>query len=165
MGAEQQEATRRAVVTTPTDLEIVSERVFDAPRERVFAAWTDAELIPKWWGLRSTETVVDELDLRVGGAWRFVERMEDGTEVGFRGSYREVVPPERLVYSFEWEGMPGHVSVDILTFEDLDGRTKLTARTLFHTVEDRDGMIESGMEKGMNETFDQLDELLAKGEA
>lgn len=165
MAAEQQEATRKAVVTTPTDLEILSERIFDAPRERVFAAWTDAELIPKWWGLRSTETIVDQLDLRVGGAWRFVERMEDGTEIGFRGSYREVVPPERLVYSFEWEGMPGHVSVDILTFEDLDGRTKLTARTLFHTVEDRDGMIESGMEKGMNETFDQLDELLGRGEA
>jgi uncharacterized protein YndB with AHSA1/START domain len=165
MATDQQEAARRAVVTTPSDLEIRSERVFDAPRERVFAAWTDAEVIPQWWGLRSTTTVVDELDLRVGGAWRFVERMEDGSEVGFRGSYREVEPPERLAYSFEWEGMPGHVSVDILTFEDLDGRTRLTARTLFHTIEDRDGMIEAGMEKGMNETFDQLDELLAKDAA
>ncbi len=165
MATDQQEAARKAVVTTPSDLEIRSERIFDAPRERVFAAWTDAELIPQWWGLRSTTTVVDELDVRVGGAWRFVERMEDGSEVGFRGSYREVGPPERLAYSFEWEGMPGHVSVDILTFEDLDGRTRLTARTLFHTIEDRDGMIEAGMEKGMNETFDQLDELLAKDAA
>lgn len=165
MATDQQEAARMAVVTTPSDLEIRSERIFDAPRERVFAAWTDAELIPQWWGLRSTTTVVDELDVRVGGAWRFVERMEDGSEVGFRGSYREVGPPERLAYSFEWEGMPGHVSVDILTFEDLDGRTRLTARTLFHTIEDRDGMIEAGMEKGMNETFDQLDELLAKDAA
>ena len=165
MATDQQEAARKAVVTTPSDLEIRSERVFDAPRERVFAAWTDAELIPQWWGLRSTTTVVDELDLRVGGAWRFVERMEDGSEVGFHGSYREVEPPERLAYSFEWEGMPGHVSVDILTFEDLDGHTRLTARTLFHTIEDRDGMIEAGMEKGMNETFDQLDELLSKDAA
>lgn len=165
MATDQQEATRKAVVTTPSELEIVSERIFDAPRERVFAAWTDADLVPRWWGLRRTTTIVDELDLRVGGAWRFVERMEDGTEVGFRGSYREVVPPERLAYSFEWEGLPGHVSVDILTFEDLGGRTRLIARSLFHTVEDRDGMIEAGMEKGMNETFDQLDELLARGEA
>ena len=165
MATDQQEAARKAVVTTPSDLEIRSERIFDAPRERVFAAWTDAELIPQWWGLRSTTTVVDELDVRVGGAWRFVERMEDGSEVGFRGSYREVEPPERLAYSFEWEGMPGHVSVDILTFEDLDGRTRLTARTLFHTIEDRDGMTEAGMDKGINETFFKLDELLAKDAA
>ena len=149
-------------LTTPSDREVVTERVFDAPRDRVYAAFTDPELIPQWWGLRGTTTVVDKLDVRPGGAWRFVERNSDGSENGFRGTFREVTPPESLVYTFEWEGMPGHVVVDTVTFEDLDGRTKVTNISLFHTTEERDGMLESGMEKGLNESYGQLDELLAK---
>ncbi len=149
-------------LTTPSDREVVTERVFDAPRDRVYAAFTDPELIPQWWGLRSTTTVVDKLDARPGGAWRFVERNSDGSENGFRGTFREVTPPESLVYTFEWEGMPGHVVVDTVKFEDLDGRTKVTNTSLFHTTEERDGMLESGMEKGLNESYEQLDELLAK---
>ncbi|MGH2983284.1 MAG: SRPBCC family protein [Solirubrobacterales bacterium] len=149
-------------LTTPSDREVVTERVFDAPRDRVYAAFTDPELIPQWWGLRSTTTVVDKLDVRPGGAWRFVERNSDGSENGFRGTFREVTPPESLVYTFEWEGMPGHVVVDTVTFEDLDGRTKVTNTSLFHTTEERDGMLESGMEKGLNESYEQLDGLLAK---
>ncbi len=149
-------------LTTPSDREVVTERVFDAPRDRVYAAFTDPELIPQWWGLRSTTTVVDKLDARPGGAWRFVERNSDGSENGFRGTFREVTPPESLVYTFEWEGMPGHVVVDTVRFEDLDGRTKVTNTSLFHTTEERDGMLESGMEKGLNESYEQLDELLAK---
>jgi len=151
-----------ATVTTPTDREIHIERVFDAPRDRVFAAYTDPALIPEWWGPRGTTTEVDEMDVRPGGSWRFVARDSDGSETAFRGTYREVVAPERIVQTFEWEGLPGHVSVETATFEDLGDRTRMVATSLFHTTEERDGMLHSGMEGGMNETFDRLDELLAR---
>jgi uncharacterized protein YndB with AHSA1/START domain len=153
----------RATIATPGEREIVIERIFDAPRERVWAAWTQAELIARWWGRRHHETRVDELDLRPGGKWRFVELGDDGSEeVAFRGVYREVSAPSRLSYTFEWEGMPGHVSVDTLDLEALDGATKLVSHTIFHTRQERDGMIEAGMEKGLNEGYEQLDELLAE---
>ena len=161
MTSDQQQA-RTATVTTPAEREIHIERVFDAARDRVYAAHTDPELIPQWWGPHGTTTVVDRMDLRAGGAWRFVVRNPDGTETGFRGTFREVVPPERLVWTFEWEGMPGHVSVDAVTFEDLGERTRVSVVSLFHTAEERDGMLESGMERGMNETYARLDELLAR---
>jgi uncharacterized protein YndB with AHSA1/START domain len=161
MTSDQQESGT-TTVTTPTDREIVSERVFDAPRERVFAAFTDPELIPQWWGPRGTTTTVDVMDVKPGGAWRFVIEGDDG-ENGFRGTYREVTPPERVVQTFEWEGMPGHVIVETVTFEDLGGRTKMTNVSLFHTPEERDGMLASGMEQGQTETLDRLDELLARG--
>jgi uncharacterized protein YndB with AHSA1/START domain len=159
--SRQQSKPDTATVTTPSEREVYIERVFDAPPERVFAAFTDPELIPQWWGPRSTTTIVEEMDVRPGGTWRFIHRMEDGSETGFRGVYREVTPPERLVQTFEWEGMPGHVCVETTTFEDLGGRTKVSSTTLFHLTEERDGMLESGMEKGMNESFERLDELLA----
>jgi uncharacterized protein YndB with AHSA1/START domain len=166
MTADQQQATG-LTVTTPTDREIHTERVFNAPRERVFAAYTDPELIPEWWGPRGITTIVEEMDVRPGGRWRILSRNEDGTEVpAFHGTYREVTPPERIVQTFEWEGMPGHVSVDTAIFEDLgDGRTKIRTITIFHTTEERDGMLESGMEKGMGEGYDRLEELLARLEA
>jgi uncharacterized protein YndB with AHSA1/START domain len=161
MSSNEQQAPT-ATVTTPTDREIHIERVFDAPRDRVFAAFTDPKLIPEWWGPRDTTTVVDQMDVRPGGSWRFVMRNADGSESGFRGTYREVTPPERIVQTFEWEPMPGHVSVETATFEDLGERTKVTTTSLFHTTEERDGMLESGMERGMNETYARLDELLAR---
>jgi uncharacterized protein YndB with AHSA1/START domain len=157
-----QQAPTATVVTTPADREIHIERVFDAPRDRVFAVYTDPELIPEWWGPRDTTTVVDEMDVRPGGSWRFVMRSADGSESGFRGVYREVTPPERIVQTFEWEGMPGHISVETATFEDLGDRTKVTTVSLFHTTEERDGMLGSGMEGGLNETYARLDELLAR---
>jgi uncharacterized protein YndB with AHSA1/START domain len=157
-----QEAASKATVTTPTDREIHVERVFDAPRDRVFAAYTDPELIPEWWGPHGTSTVVDEMDARTGGTWRFVIRNSDGSETGFRGVYREVAAPERIVQTFEWEGMPGHVSVDTATFEDLGDRTRVVSTSIFHTPAERDGMLESDMERGMNETYARLDELLAR---
>ena len=151
-----------ATVTTPTDREIHVERMFDAARERVLAAFTDPALIPAWWGPRGTTTVVDQMDVRPGGSWRFVMRDADGSETGFRGTYREVSPPERIVQTFEWEGMPGHVSVETATFEDLGERTKVTTSSLFHTTEERDGMLASGMERGLSETYARLDELLTR---
>ncbi len=160
---QQATTTGATVLTTPSDREIVSERVFDAPRERVFTAFTDPELIPEWWGPRRLTTTVDKMDVRRGGAWRFVSRDSNGEEQGFRGTYREVTPPERVVQTFEWEGMPGHVIVETVTFEDLGGRTKVTNTSLFHTTEERDGMLASGMESGLTESHDRLDEVLAKG--
>jgi uncharacterized protein YndB with AHSA1/START domain len=161
MTSDQQEA-RGATITTPTDREIRVERVFDAPRDRVFAVYTDPALIPEWWGPRGTTTVVDRMDVRPGGSWRFVAREPDGSETTFRGTYREITPPERIVQTFEWEGMPGHVCVETATFEALpDNRTKVTTVSLFHTTEERDGMMAPGMESGLQETYERLDELLA----
>jgi uncharacterized protein YndB with AHSA1/START domain len=148
-------------LTTPSEREIVSERVFEATRERVFAAYTDRELIPQWWGPRRMTTVVDEMDVRPGGQWRFVMHDPSGEEQGFRGVYREVAPPERIVQTFEWEGLPGHVIVETATFEDLGERTKVTTTSLFHTTEERDGMLASGMEGGLTESHERLAELLA----
>lgn len=157
-----QQQAQAATITTPTDREIHIERVFDAPRNRVFATFIDPALIPEWWGPRDTTAVVDEMDVRAGGSWRFVVRTADGSETGFRGTYREVTPPERIVQTFEWEGMPGHVSVETATFEDLGDRTRVITTSIFHTTEERDGMLGSGMEGGLNETYARLDELLAR---
>jgi len=147
-------------VTAEGDREIVTERVFDAPRERVFQAFVDPELIPQWWGRRADRTTVDKMDVREGGEWRFVTDGPDG-KTAFRGVYRAVQPPERLEQTFEWEGMPGHIVVETATFEDLGGRTKVTTRSLFHTTEERDGMLSSGMEIGLSESYERLEELLA----
>jgi uncharacterized protein YndB with AHSA1/START domain len=136
-------------------------RVLNAPRALVFKAHTDPNLIPKWWGRRGYTTTVDKLDLRVGGKWRFVQRDPDGNEYAFNGVYREIVPPERLSYTFEFEGMTGHVLIETLTFEEQDGKTRLTVTGLYQSVEDRDGMLQSGMEEGANESYEQLAELLA----
>jgi len=156
------QGARRAAVTTPTDREIHIVREFDAPRDLVFSVYTDPELIPEWWGPRGTTTTVDRMDPRAGGDWRFVIRNADGTETAFRGTYREITPPERIVQTFEWEGLPGHVSVETAVFEDLGDRTRVVNTTLFHTTEERDGMLASDMERGMNETFARLDEVLAR---
>ena len=152
-----------ATITTPADREIRIEREFDAPRDRVFSIYTDPALIPEWWGPRGITTIVDEMDVRTGGRWRFVCRDADGSESAFRGAYREVTPPERIVQTFEWEPMAGHVSVETATFEDLGGdRTRVVTTSVFHTTEERDGMLASGMEGGLNETYARLDELLAR---
>jgi uncharacterized protein YndB with AHSA1/START domain len=157
----EQQAGSKTNVTPRGDREIVSERVVDAPRERVFAAFTDPELIPHWWGPRNVTTRVEQMDVRAGGDYRFVCVNEDGSEDVFRGTIRELVPPERLVQTFEWLGMPGHVVVDEIVFEDLGGQTKVTDVSLFHTNEERDGMLASGMEGGLTESYERLDELLA----
>ena len=153
---------KKLKVTTPSDIEIVMTREFDAPRELVFEAHSKCEHLEKWWGPRKYTLAVCELDFRPGGKYRFLHRGPDGLEEhGFRGEYREIVPSERIVWTFEWEGMPGHISVDTLTLEDIGGgRTKLTAHSLFDSVEDRDGMLQSGMEEGASETYDRLAEFV-----
>ena len=148
--------------TTPSDREIRMTRVFNALRELVFQAHTDAQHIPHWWGPRLLTTTVDTIDVRPGGAWRVVQHDPEGNEYGFRGEFREVVPPERLVYTFEFEGMPGHILVETVTFEEHDGKTTVSSTALFTSVEDRDGMLESGMESGAIESWDRLEELLGR---
>lgn len=148
-------------VTVLSDLEVEMTREFDAPRDLVFKAFTDPDLIPRWWGLRNSTTVVDKLDPRPGGHWRFVEHAPDGSEHAFKGEFREIVPPQRLTYTFEYEPMPGHVIVDTIDFVEIDGRTKVVTCALFQSREDRDGMLNSGMEAGAAESYDRLAELLA----
>jgi uncharacterized protein YndB with AHSA1/START domain len=157
----QANTDRTASLATPSEREIVTERIFDAPRDRVYACFTDPELISRWWGLESTTTIVAELSVVAGGKWRFVERNRDGSEQGFRGVYREVKAPERLVYTFEWEGAPGHVLVDTVTFDDLGDRTRVTVYSLFHERDERDAMLNGGMERGLNESYRTLDRVLA----
>jgi uncharacterized protein YndB with AHSA1/START domain len=150
------------VVADPGTQEIVITRSFDAPRELVFKAFTDPDAVRQWWGLNSTETVVDRLEARPGGQWRFLERDGDGNEFGFHGVYHDLEAPERIVYTFEFEGMPGHVLLETLVFEDQGGRTLLTDTSVFQSVADRDGMLQSGMESGADESFGRLDDYLAK---
>jgi uncharacterized protein YndB with AHSA1/START domain len=154
------ESIRKATVSTPGDREIYTERVFDAPRNVVWRALTERELVAQWWG-RGNKLVIEKFDVERGGHWRFVEH-SDGGEHGFEGRYGDITPLERVVQTFEWDGMPAHTIQETMVLEDLgDGRTKLRNTSLFFTREDRDGMISSGMEQGMNESYAALDRLLA----
>jgi uncharacterized protein YndB with AHSA1/START domain len=146
----------------PDKQEVRITRVFDAPRELVFEAYVDAEQIPLWWGPRDLETIVDQLDPRPGGGWRFLNRRAgEPTEHGFHGFYHEVTRPERLVYTFEYEGVPGHVLMETVTLEDLDGKTRATSSAVYQSMADRDGMVAAGMESGSRQGLDRLAELLA----
>lgn len=149
------------VIAEPGQHDVVITRSFDAPRDVVFRAMTDPEYLARWWGLKENETVIDRADLRPGGSWRFVEHAPDGQEYGFHGVVHDVVAPERFVQTFEFEGMPGHVCLETTTLEERDGRTLYTSTTVFQSVEDRDGMVESGMEYGLKQSMGVLDELLA----
>jgi len=149
-------------VTTPSEREIVMTRTFDAPRELVFEAMSKVEHMREWWGPRGFTMPVCEMDFRVGGAYRFVQRGPDGDEYAFRGEFREIAPPERISWTFEFEGMPGNVSVDTMELTEEDGKTTITSTSIFDSVEQRDGMLQSGMESGAAETYDRLAELLEK---
>jgi uncharacterized protein YndB with AHSA1/START domain len=151
------------VVADPGTHDITITRSFDAPRELVFKAHTDPEAVQQWWGQAASETVVDELDARAGGRWRFVEKDAEGNEWGFHGVYHDAVAAERIISTFEFEGMPGHVLMETTTFEEQDGRTLVTSVSVFQSVADRDGMLQSGMETGAAESYDRLDQYLAKG--
>jgi len=148
-------------ITTPTEREIVMTRVFDAPRGLVFEALTRPELLRRWYGPHGWSLVVCEIDLRVGGAWRFVTRRPDGKEVGQRGVYREIVAPQRLVNTESWEDWnPGEVLVTAVLMEQ-GGQTTLTSTLLFPSREVRDALIESGMTNGAAESYDKLAAYLA----
>ena len=136
-------------------------REFDAPRDLVFRAFSEPELLAQWLGPRKYEMIVDEYDVRSGGSWRYRHRGADGTEHAFRGVFHGDQTPDGMLQTFEYEGAPGHVSLDGLVLEDHDGRTIARMHSVYQSVAARDAMVESGMEGGMNEGFDRLDELLA----
>ncbi len=153
-------ANETKITAKPGEKEFTIERVFDAPRELVWRAYTDPELIPQWWGPRGFTTKIEENDFKPGGKWRWINTAPDGSSFAFYGEYREIKEPERIVWTFEFEGVPGHVSVQTAKFEEVDGKTKVTSIASFDTVEDRDGMIQSGMEVGVREGNERLDEVL-----
>ena len=160
MSRTTMEPGARATVTTPAERVIHIERVFDAPRARVWRAMTEPELVSQWWG-RGHRLDIEAMELRPGGRWRFVEHTPDGLQ-GFEGHYREIVPEERLVFTFRWDGMPAYPFVENIRLEDSsDGRTRLVSEILFFTSEERDAVLGSGMERGMNESFAELDRVLA----
>ncbi|MGE0571241.1 MAG: SRPBCC family protein [Dehalococcoidia bacterium] len=149
----------KAVVTRVGDRGMHTERVFNAPRARVWRAYSEPELVAQWWG-RGNKLVVETFEFWKGGHWRFVEHA-DGEEAGFEGRFREIEPLDLIEQTFEWDGMPGHVSVDSARFSDTsDGKTLMVIDSLFMTAEDCAGMFEAGMEGGMNESYAALDRLL-----
>lgn len=149
-------------VIEPGRQDIVITRVFDATPDVVFRAMTDPDLIANWWGPRRYETIVDHAEARSGGSWRFRNRDADGNEYAFKGVFHDVVPSERIVQTFEFEGAPGHVSLETATLERAGGRTRYRAVSVFQSVEDRDAMVKSGMEGGARDSMDRLAELVER---
>jgi uncharacterized protein YndB with AHSA1/START domain len=149
-----------AKVTLPDDRQILIVREFDAPKELVYEAWTTPELVERWWSGERGKVTLVEIDLRVGGRWRYVMEANGGMEVGFHGEYRKIVPNERLVSTEAFEGIPDadeHASLNTLTLTEVDGRTTLTVLVEHPTKEGRDMHIESGMEGGMQEAMDRIE--------
>ncbi len=154
------------IIVEPGKQELFIIREFNAPRELVFKAHTDAALYPLWVGPRGYTMTIDTFDSRSGGSWRYVSSDSDGNSFAFRGVYHEVLFPERLIGTMEFEGLPekGHVEFDTARFEELpEGRCRLTIQAIYQSVDDRDAMVGAGMERGVNEGYSRLDELLAAG--
>jgi uncharacterized protein YndB with AHSA1/START domain len=149
-------------VIEPGKQEIFSTTILDAPRELVFKAYTDPKLFAQWWGPRRYENRIEKFDSRPGGSWRVVQVGEDGGEHAFRGVNHDVVAPERICQTFEYEGVPGHVALQTATFESLGNKTRLVAHIVFQSVMDRDGMVASGMQQGADESMERLVELLGR---
>lgn len=161
MESEMRSRTTK-ITAQPNSNELVIIQTFEAPREKVFKIYGDPKLKGDWWGPRYLTTRVERMKFRPGGSWRIVQRDPQGKVHGFHGVYHDVVPPVRVVSTMEYEGMPGHVQLETTTFQEIDGRTVVTTRTVFQSVEDRDGMMASGMEKGVFESEERFNELLAK---
>ena len=157
-------ANKTEITAEPGKLEIWVTREFDAPRELVFEAHTDPELYVRWLGPRELKMTLERFEPRNGGIWRYIHEDPAGNKYAFHGVYHEVLAPERIIGTFEFEGLPetGHVILGTTKFEALPGnRTKLTSQSVFQSLADRDGMIRSGMERGVNDSYERLDELLA----
>jgi len=148
-----------ATVTLPTEEQILITREFDAPKHLVYKAWTTPELVKRWWTANRGEATIAEIDLRVGGAWRYVMVTEGGFEVAFHGEYREIVPDERIVCTEVYEGMPEGEAVNTMTLTEEEGRTTLTILVQHTSKEHRDAHINSGMEDGMQDAMDLLEQV------
>jgi uncharacterized protein YndB with AHSA1/START domain len=154
------------IVAEPGAQQIVITREFDAPRELVYRAYTDPDLLVQWMGPKRLTMTIERHELRDGGRYRYIHRDENGIEAGFHGVFHGVPSLEvGVVRTFEFEGYPGHISLETLTLEERGGKTLSRAVSVFQSVEDRDGMIASGMESGVNEGMDKLDALLARMQA
>lgn len=148
-------------ITAPAGLPFVDiEREFDAPRDLVFRAHTEPELLAQWLGPRQYEMVVDRYEVRDGGTWRYIHRGGEDEAYAFHGVFHGTPTPDLMVQTFEYEGAPGHVSLEALTMEERDGRTIIRGHSTFQSVEDRDAMVEAGMEVGIREGYERLDELV-----
>jgi Uncharacterized conserved protein len=157
-------ANKTEIIAEPGKQELFIKREFDAPRELVFKAHTDPEIYVKWVGPRDLKMTIDKWDARDGGSYQFTHE-RDGHKYRFLGVYHEIVPPERIIGTFEFDGLPerGHVILGTTKFEELPGsRCRLVHQSVFQSVQDRDGMIASGMERGVNDGYEKLDDLLAK---
>jgi uncharacterized protein YndB with AHSA1/START domain len=152
-------SSKKAKVTLPSDEQILITREFDAPRHLVYKAYTTPELVKRWWHANRGEVTLVEIDLRVGGTWRYVMAACGGPEVGFHGEYREIVPDERIVSTEVYEGMPDAAALDIVTFTEADGRTTLTILVEHTSKEHRDAHINSGMEDGLQDALGLLEEV------
>ena len=153
------------IIAEPGKQELLIIREFDAPRELVFQAFTDPQLYVQWLGPRELTMTLETFEPRSGGSWRYIHKDKDGNEYGFHGVNHEVLAPERIIDTFEFEGLPekGHVALETARFEALPGdRTRFVGQSVFQSVEDRDGMIQSDMERGVNDSHERLDELLEK---
>jgi uncharacterized protein YndB with AHSA1/START domain len=150
------------VMRMDNEPEIENSHDFKAPARRVFLAFSDAKQLPQWWGPQGYTTTIDKMDFREGGEWRFVQHGKEGREFAFHGVYKEIVYGRKIVQTFEYEGTPGRVNEDTATFEERGGWTKVTIKTKFQSVSDRDAMLKSGMEKGMNEGWEKLEKLVEK---
>jgi uncharacterized protein YndB with AHSA1/START domain len=152
---------QRVVLAAPGQQTISFSREFDAPGRLVFEAHIDPDLVPRWIGPRGTQLTMRDFDPRTGGCWSYLISAADGRSWAFHGSFHEVTAPNRIVQTWEYEGDPGHPTLEVLTFSDVgDRRSRIDGLSLFLTVEDRDAML-SGMDAGMDENFKRLDEMLA----
>jgi uncharacterized protein YndB with AHSA1/START domain len=150
------------ITAEPGVPQIVITREFDAPRELLFRAYTEPELLVQWLGPRRMTMIVDRFEVRDGGIWRYTHQDAAGNEHAFHGVFHGTPSPDGIVQTSEYEGSPGHVSLETATFEEHGGRTLVRLNSVFQSVEDRDRMVESGMEQGVNEGMERLDELLAR---
>jgi uncharacterized protein YndB with AHSA1/START domain len=154
--------TELKVTAEPGSHEVSTEREIDAPRDLVFRAYRDPELLAQWLGPRKYEMEIDTYEFRDGGRWRYVHSDDQGNSFGFHGVFHGDPSPKGIVQTFEFEGAPGHVSLDTVTFEEHDGTTTVRTNSLFQSVEARDAMVNSGMGDGMSQGYERLDELVAK---
>ena len=161
--ASTQHRNETRIVADPALPTIEITREFDAPPERVFRAYTDPDLVVQWLGPRRLEMRIETYDARSGGSYRYLHRDTDGTEYGFHGVFHEVRPTDRIVQTWTFEGYPDGVSLQTATFEDLGGRTRVRSLSLVESLEERDAIIASGMEGGVVEGYERLDDLLAGG--
>jgi uncharacterized protein YndB with AHSA1/START domain len=155
-------AEGKTTFTFVSDLDILITRIFDAPRELVFATLLDPAALPEWWGPTRYATRVERMDAHTGGSWRFIQMDGEGKEYAFHGDYREIVKPSLIVQTFVWEGMPDKMIVETMRLEQMDGKTKVSSTEHFQGKEDRDGMWKSGMEEGSGESMDRFAALLRK---